>query len=107
MCVIGASSRLGRELIYQGIKEQNLKILGLTSKSEIYEPYHGNSFEDRGNNLLYKNNNLVLLNYWDHITSDYDNIVFCTSSRPYGIDYSDKLTENFYVIYQINVELFA
>lgn len=95
LCIVGASSGLGRELIYQGIEDKNLKILGLTTKSEIYEPYRGNSFEDRGNNILYKNNNLVLVNYWDHITSDYDNIVFCTSARPFGIDYSDKLTEKF------------
>ena len=37
IAIIGASSGLGKELIYKGITEKNLTILAFTSKSQIYK----------------------------------------------------------------------
>ena len=38
LAVVGASGRLGRELVYQSIKDYNYQVLGLTSKPYcIYE----------------------------------------------------------------------
>ncbi len=96
LCVVGASSGLGRELVYQSLQENN-KVLALTTKNSILVPYRGDSFQDKGNNISEKiiNENLLIQNYWEHITSDYENIIFCTSAGPFEKDYSDILTEKF------------
>lgn len=95
LCIVGASSGLGKELVYQAIEDKNLKVLGLTSKSELFIPYRGDSFEERGNNTIYKNKDLTLLNYWENIDLPYENIIFCTSAKPFEKDYSDVLTVKF------------
>ena len=50
LCVVGASSGLGRELVYQSLQENN-KVLALTTKNSILVPYRGDSFQDKGNNI--------------------------------------------------------
>lgn len=86
LCIVSAYNEIGRELVYQAI-EENLKVLALTSNSELLIP----SKDD----ILNKNKDLALLNYWEHIDLPYENIIFCTNIKPFEKDYSDKLIEKF------------
>lgn len=95
LCIVGASSGLGKELVYQGINEKKLDILALTSKNYITEPYRGNSFNEKETIVPIKNEKLFIQNYWSYVNSDYSNIIFCTGAKPFEKDYSDKLTEKF------------
>ena len=46
VCIVGANGGLGRELVYQSIKNYNYQVLGLTSNPyHIYEPFRGNALE--------------------------------------------------------------
>ena len=93
ICVVGPSSDLGKELVYQCIKNQNYTVLGLTSnKKPVTVPFTGNSFTKKIENEIFTNKNLVIENYWKDISRlNYDNIVFTTSGGPFEHDYSDKL----------------
>ena len=94
VCVVGANGGLGRELVYQSIKNYNYQVLGLTSTPYyIYEPFRGNGFQEIGATSEFKSNNLFLENYWNHIPFDYEHIIFCTGSQPLEDDYSDILTK--------------
>ncbi len=96
LCVVGASSGLGRELIYQSIKDRNKKVLGLSGiPYPICEPYRGNSYEDIKQMPEIKNRNLILDSYWSDIKDEYKNIIFCTSASAFEKDYSDQLTKKF------------
>ena len=96
LCVIGATSGLGKELIYRSINEKNANVLALSSSrnSIINEPFRGNGFNDRLTNE-FKNKNLMVDSYWTHITDTYDNIVFCTGAKPFQQDYSDILINKY------------
>ena len=87
LCIVGAYSELGKELVYQSIEDKNLKVLALTSNSELLIPSKGD--------ILNNNKDLALLNYWEHIDLPYENIIFCTSAKPFEKDYSDVLTAKF------------
>lgn len=93
ICVVGPSSDLGKELVYQSIKNQNYTVLGLTSNNKpVTIPFRGNTFTKTGGNKIFRNKNLVIENYWKDISRlNYDNIVFTTSGGPFEHDYSDKL----------------
>ena len=96
LCIVGASSGLGRELIYQSITNRNKKVLGLSRiQLPISEPYRGNSYEDIKQMPEIKSKNLSLDSYWNNITDQYDNLIFCTSASAFEKDYSDKLTKKF------------
>ena len=96
VCIVGANGGLGRELVYQSIKDYNYQVLGLTSRPQyIFEPFRGNGFEETADTLYFKSDKLLLENYWKHIIFDYEHIIFCTGSQPFENDYSDKLTEKF------------
>ena len=96
LCVIGATSGLGRELIYQSINQKNANVLALSSSpnSIIYEPFRGDGFNE-GLTREFKSKNLIVDSYWKYITDTYDNIVFCTSAKPFQKDYSDKLIDKY------------
>ena len=108
LCVVGGTSGLGRELIYRGITEKNLKILALTSSPNkcINIPYRGNGFQEKSTEE-FKSKNLVVDTYWTHITDTYDNIVFCTSGTSFSNDYSDKLMEKYLCFLPDNCETIA
>ena len=96
LCVVGASSGLGRELIYQSIKERNKNVLGLSNiPYPIYEPFRGDGYEDIMTTDIFKSSKLVLDSYWNNITDDYKNIIFCTGGTAFENDYSDKLMKKF------------
>ena len=75
ICVVGPSSDLGKELVYQSIKNQNYTVLGLTSnKKPVTVPFRGNSFTKKIENEIFTNKNLVIENYWKHIGETLDNV---------------------------------
>ena len=96
LCVVGATSGLGNELIYRCIKDAKKKVLALSysKNSKICVPYRKNTF-NYANTEEFKNDDLLIESYWSHIPYTYDNIVFCTGAKPFQDDYSDILMEKF------------
>lgn len=97
VCVIGATSSLGRELIYQCIYDRNQKVLALsnTSSNKVTIPFRGDSFNEEPIMDEIESKNLVIDSYWNQITDDYEHIIFCTGAGPFQNDYSDKVMEKF------------
>ena len=72
ICIVGASSGLGKELVYQSLNK-NLKVLALTSNLDgIKEPYRGGGLNDNYENPIIVDNNLKIENYWKDINYFYD-----------------------------------
>ena len=104
LCVLGASSGLGREIIYQGLNN-NKKILGLTSNSKnIKIPYRGGGLKYKDNNLLLKSPNLKITNYNDFVNYNFSNIVLTSGAQPFQEDYSDILTKNILNCEKLNLK---
>lgn len=96
IAIVGASSGLGKELVFKGVTEKNLDILAFTSKTKIYKPYRGDSFEEKGSMDEFVSDKVKIENYWNDISDySYENLIFCTSAKPFENDYSDKLTHKF------------
>ena len=92
LCVVGASSGLGKELVYQASLNRNNTVLALTTKDFLTIPCRTNSFNEIRNQPLYLTNKVVKENYWkDLSTFNYEHIVFTTSAKPFKDDYSDRL----------------
>lgn len=92
LCVVGASSGLGKELVYQASLNRNRTVLALTTKPFITTPCRTNSFNEIMNQPLYITNKVVKENYWKDLSRfKYEHIVFTTGARPFKDDYSDKL----------------
>jgi hypothetical protein len=93
LCVVGGSSGLGKELIYQGTNERQLNVLALTSSvNPITVPCRKNDFKEMKNLEKFKHPYLTEDNYWKDISRhSYKNLVFATSAKPFEDDYSDKL----------------
>ena len=95
ICVVGSGGGLGRELVYQGLKDKNFEVLALTSKDiAVYEPFRGDSFNDIKKKNIIEDKKLRVGNYWNEIKEDYEHIIFCTGGGPFEKDYSDKLMKN-------------
>lgn len=96
LAVVGASSDLGKEIIYQGIIERKFNVLGFSSNSKISYPFRGDSFKKQVTMPEFINNNLTIENYWENIGYyEYDHLIFSTSASPFQKDYSDLLTKKF------------
>tara|TARA_B100001057_G_scaffold326252_1_gene326452 strand:- start:8349 stop:8987 length:639 start_codon:yes stop_codon:yes gene_type:complete len=94
LCVVGANSGLGRELIYQKL-EQNEKVLALTNSSrQLRIPYRGGGMNNRKNNLFISSENLKIDCYENFNNYNFENIVFTLGAKPFETDYSDLITEN-------------
>ena len=93
ICVVGASSGLGKELIYQTVNERGGSVLGLTSENKpITFPCRVNSFNEIKNQEEFKHPDLFKANYWGDISQyNYENVIFTTGAKPFEDDYSDKL----------------
>lgn len=93
VCVIGASSALGREIIYQGVNDFKYNIIGVTnSTNKVCIPYRGNGLDDKSNNEKIVSNRLNLCTYLDDV-GKYDAIVFTIGGTAFeNNDYSDKVT---------------
>ena len=104
LCVLGASSGLGREIIYQGL-DNNKKILGLTSNpANIKIPYRGGGLTNKNSNLLLRSPNLKICEYNDFVNYNFSNIVFCSGAQPFQDDYSDILTKNILNCEKLNLQ---
>ena len=96
VCVVGASSGLGKELVYQSLYNKNLNVLALTSNlDEVRIPYRGGGLNDDLNRPAIIDDNLKIENYWRDFKNiyDYKNIIFTTSSTAFKEDYSYFLTK--------------
>ena len=72
LCVVGGSSGLGKEIIYQGINNFNMNVIALTStKDKIYIPYRGNTFEEIETCKKFESNKLKIFEY----KLDKDNLI--------------------------------
>lgn len=102
LCVVGATSGLGKELIYRGVQEYKYKVLALSSNSNavVDVPYRKDSFT-KEKTEEFKNDNLCLDSYWSDINKmyTYNNIVFCTGGGPFEDDYSDSIMKK--LIYKL------
>lgn len=64
LCVVGGSSGLGKELIYQGTNERQLNVLALTSSvNPITVPCRKNDFKEMKNLEKFKHPYLTEDNY--------------------------------------------
>lgn len=94
LCIVGATSGLGRELIYQGL-ENNIKILGLTNNAnKIKIPYRGGGLSNKKTNIYLTSDNLKIDKYKNYNKYNFENIVFTTGAQPFENDYSDIITKN-------------
>ena len=92
LCVVGASSGLGKELVYQTSLNRNKTVLALTTEPSLTMPCRTNSFKEIKNQPVYISKKVKKENYWKDLSRfDYDHILFTTSARPFKEDYSDRL----------------
>ena len=93
LCVFGATSGLGRELVYQASLDRNMSVLALSGTSRhLTVPCRVNSFQDIQNQPPFQNPNMIRGNYWEDLSSyDYEAAIFTTQSAPFQDDYSDTL----------------
>ena len=104
LCVLGASSGLGREIIYQGL-DKNKKMLGLTSNpANIKIPYRGGGLNNKNSNLLLRSPNLKICEYNDFVNYNFSNIVLTSSAHPFQKDYSDSLTRKILNCEKLNLQ---
>jgi hypothetical protein len=95
LCLLGASSDLGKEIIFQGLNNKNIKILALTSNpNNIILPYRGGGLNNKNKNLLLRSPNLEIYEYKNFINYNFSNIVLTSGAKPFQNDYSDILTKN-------------
>ena len=63
VCVVGASSSLGREIIYQGLNDYNYNMIGVTKTPEkVCVPYRGTGLNDKSDKTPIEHKNLGLYN---------------------------------------------
>jgi len=93
LCVIGATSGLGRELVYQAALDKNMSVLALSGKEgPVPIPCRVDSFQELRNRPPFVNPNMDRGNYWQDITKyNYETVVFTTGAEPFKKDYSDTL----------------
>jgi hypothetical protein len=95
LCLLGASSDLGKEIIFQGLNNKNIKILALTSNpNNIILPYRGGGLNNKNKNLLLRSPNLEICEYNNFVNYNFSNIVLTSGAKPFQNDYSDILTKN-------------
>ena len=104
LCVVGGSSGLGRELIYQSL-ENNNKVLALSRNPEnIKIPYRGGGLENKETDIIIQDNNLMVCDYDNFKNYKFENIVFTTGAKPFEKDYSDEITKKIIENYQNNLK---
>lgn len=93
LCVIGATSGLGRELVYQAALDKNMSVLALSGSSKpLCLPCRVNSFEELQSQPPFHNPNVERGNYWKDLSYyDYETVIFTTGASPFKDDYSDTL----------------
>ena len=103
LCVVGGSSGLGRELIYQSLQNNN-KILALSNNpNQIKIPYRGGGLENKETDIIIQDKNLMICDYNNFEKFQFENIVFTTGAKPFKKDYSDEITET--ILTNQNIDL--
>ena len=96
ICVAGASSALGREVIYQSLNDKKFNVLGFTNNfDKVCEPYRGTGLNDKSSKDLITSSNLKLLPY-SKISNDinYDALVISIGGTAFEKnDYSAEVTK--------------
>ena len=94
ICVIGASSGLGKEIIYQSL-EKDINILGLTNNPDkIYYPFRGEGLDENyKSKTLMKSPKLVLDSYKNNNKHLFENLIFTIGAKPFQNDYSYEVTK--------------
>lgn len=95
LCVVGGSSSLGREIIYQSINSNN-NIIALTNNPDkIKVPYRGGGLDDKSeNNKIIYNSNLLVDSYNNYYKYNFNKIIFTLGGKAFDKDYSDIITKN-------------
>lgn len=94
LCVVGGTSGLGRELIFQSLIQNN-RVLALTNSSDIIKfPYRGTGLQSRNVDNKMLNPSLVVDRYENSKKYNFENIVFTIGAGPFEKDYSDIVTQN-------------
>lgn len=93
LCVVGASSGLGKEIIYQSVLDKNYTVLALTSSNEpLTVPCRVNSFNEIKNQEIFYDPKIFKDNYWNNLANyEYEHLVMTTGAKPFENDYSDVL----------------
>ena len=103
LCIVGGSSGLGRELIYQSL-QSNDKVLALSNNPiEIKIPYRGGGLENKETDIIIQDKNLMICDYNNFEKFEFENIVFTTGAKPFEKDYSDEITEK--ILTNQNIDL--
>ena len=104
LCLVGGSSGLGRELIYQSLQNDN-KVLALTNNPDkIKIPYRGGGLNLKDMDSIINSKNLYIDTYDNYNKYSFDNIVFTSGAKPFEIDYSDIITENILSNNNLNIK---
>lgn len=94
LCVVGGTSGLGRELVFQSLIQNN-RVLALTNSSDIIKfPYRGTGLQSRNVDNKMLNPSLVVDRYENSKKYNFENIVFTIGAGPFEKDYSDIVTQN-------------
>ena len=96
VCVVGGSSALGREIIYQGLNDFNYQILSVTdSPNKVCIKYRGIGLDDKSKKQKILSNKLKIVPYSEN-PKKYDAIIFTIGGSAFEkSDYSDKITETY------------
>ncbi len=89
ICIVGASSGLGKELVYQSLNKK-LKVLALTNNlDDIKELYREGGVNNNYENPIIINKNLKIENYDKDVNYfyDYKNLVFTSGSLSINQEY--------------------
>lgn len=99
ICIVGASSGLGKELIYQSTNKSDIEIIALSnSYKELEIPCRVDSFQEPSNyqKETFQDPTILRGNYWENINDlNYDHLILTTGAQPFEKDYSDELTQKF------------
>lgn len=96
VCIVGGSSRLGRELIYQSTIKHRFDTVALVgSKNPIKYPVRVNNLIETRNRDIFNDPKLDTLNFWNDKLDEieYEHIIFTLCAPPFKNDYSDKVME--------------
>lgn len=96
VCVVGGSSSLGREIIYQGLNDFNYNMIGVTeSPDKVCVPYRGKGLNEKAVKQRIIDKRLMLIHY-SQAPQSYDAVIFTIGGSAFEkSDYSDKITKTY------------
>ena len=104
LCVVGGSSGLGRELIYQSLQNNNQVVALTNNPDKIKIPYRGSGLNSKDMDNKINSKNLYIDSYYNYKKYSFDNIVFTMGAQPFEKDYSDIITDNILSDHNLDVK---